>query len=178
VVSCKLVEWRPRHYGRFDQGLKSSLLLNATLEILHISGADNRATIRETEIDEHDRLSPIKELSLHHFRWEYSVHAATTFWNWSNLSRLELKEVPIKSFLQTVAPNYLVQLKEFTTDGYYRHRSEREEITDLISTLVLGIRALHKLILTCYVGDDKIVSAISKHGDTLHTLQLCVYHVF
>ena len=143
---------------------------------MHISGADNHATIRETDIDQHDRLSPIKELSLRQYEWEYSVHTATTFWNWSNLSRLELKEVPIKSFLQTVAPRYLVQLREFTTDGYYRHRSERKEITDLISILVPGIRALHKLILTCYVGDDKIVSALSKHGSTLHTLQLCVYY--
>ncbi|KAL2036899.1 hypothetical protein N7G274_010323 [Stereocaulon virgatum] len=176
VISCKLIEWRHWYYGKFDRSLKNSILLDTALETLSISGADRHATIRETDIDQCDQMPPIKELSLHQFEWDYSVVAATTFWNWSNVSRLELKEVPLKSFLQTVAPSYLVHLKEFTTDGHYRHRSEREEITNLISILVLGIRALQKLILTCYVGNDKIVAAVSKHGDTLHTLQLCVYH--
>ena len=172
LVSCNFVRWHSLSYENYG---KSLLLHNRQLETLHISGSDHYPTIPQAEIKHKDRMPQLQELVLHRFEWPYSAHMAVNFWDWSHLARLELKMVCIVLFLQTVTPEHLTQLQEFTTDGYCSNQSERIEATDLITTLVSSIRALKKLILTCNVGDEKCVSAVLKHGSTLRTLQLRIY---
>ena len=171
-TSLKFVEW-----DEFSYEYVSPLLLgNDQLKTLHIAGKYNGTIIAERDIGHRDCLPPIEELSLQNYDWDHSLSIINSFWNWTNLTCLELKRVPILHFLYTVPAENLAQLQIFRTDGYCLDESDWCQATRSLSDLISQIWSLHELRLTCNVGDQRCVSSIFRHGLTLHTLELRTYH--
>ncbi len=171
-ASLKFVEWDEYSY----QYVSPLLLGNARLKTLHIAGKYNGTVIAERDIEDHHRLPPIEELSLQNYVWDHSPPIIYHFWNWTNLTSLELKRVPILQFLHTVPATHLMQLQVFRTDGLCLNKSDWCEATQSLSDLISQISGLHELSLTCNVGDESCVLSILEHGPTLHTLELRSYH--
>ena len=171
-TSLKFVEW-----DEFSWEYVSPLLLgNDQLKTLHIAGKYNGTTIAEREIGDQDSLPPIEELSLQNYDWDYSPQIINSFWNWINLTSLELKRVPILHFLYTVPAEHLAQLKVFRTDGFCLDNSDWDQATRSLSDLISKIWGLHELSLTCNIGDQRCIFSLWGHGITLHTLELRSYH--
>ena len=171
-ASLKFVEW-----DEYSYLYVSPLLLgNVRLKTLHIAGKYNGTVIAEEDIEDHDRLPAIEELSLQNYVWDHSPPTVDNFWNWTNLTSLELRRVPILRFLYSVPAEYLVQLQVFRTDGLCLDSSDWREATHSLSDLISQILGLRELSLTCNVGDQRCVLAILEHGPTLQTLELRSYH--
>ena len=169
--SLKLVNWDEHTYSY----AKPLLLGNAGLKILHIAGNRKLTNIEEEDIGDEDCLPPIEELRLKNYKWDHSPSIIEGFWNWNNLTSLELEHVPIIRFCRTVSVDKLTQLKTFRTDGFCFDESNRDQATVLLSKMVSNIRGLNELSLTCNVGYQDCVSSILRHSKTLHTLELRSY---
>ena len=105
---------------------------NAELKTLHIAGDLNWTNIEEEDIRDEDFLPPIKELNLRNYEWDYSPLIIKSFWNWNNLTSLELECVLIIRFCQTVSVDKLTQLKTFRTDGFCFDESNWDQATELL----------------------------------------------
>ena len=171
-TSLKFVDW-----DEFSYEYVSPLLLrNDQLKTLHIAGTYNGTMIAERDIGDEDSLPPIEELSLQNYDWDHSQPIINTFWNWTNLTSLELKRVPILHFLYTVPAEHLAQLQVFRTDGFCLDNSDWSQATRSLADLISKIWGLYELRLTCNVGDHCCVLSLFGHGKTLHTLELRSYH--
>ena len=169
--SLKFVNWDEYSYSY----AKPLLLGNAGLKTLHIAGDLNWTNIEEEDIGDEDFLPPIEELNLRNYEWDHSPLIIESFWNWSNLTSLELECVPIIRFCRTVSVDKLIQLKKFRTDGFCFDESNWDQATELLSNIVSNIRGLHELSLTCNVGYQECISSVLRHSQTLRTLKLRSY---
>ena len=172
LTSLKFIDW-----DQYSYGYVSPLLLgNDRLKTLHIAGGYNGTMIEENDIGDQDSLPPIEELSLQNYDWDHSPPIINSFWNWTKLTILELKRVPILHFLYTVPAANLAQLQVFRTDGFCLDHSDWDQATRSLSDLISRIRHLHELSLTCNVGDQRIIFSLLGHGVTLNALELRSYH--
>ncbi|MCJ1458230.1 hypothetical protein MMC28_008601 [Mycoblastus sanguinarius] len=183
TISFKVAEWSSRcappppiNIERFNKYLvKKSILGRPILEILHLVSEDDCVSIDDRDIEGNDRLPPLKELVLKGYDWKHSPEVAITFWDWSRITYLDLRRVPICKFLQTVGAEHLLQLRTFMTDGYCAEREqEQAQATVLMCNLVSQIRSLERLSLTLSMGSE-CVSAILERGQNLHSLELRDY---
>ena len=171
-TSLKFVQWDEYSY----QYVSPLLLGNNQLKTLHIAGKYNGTMIDETDIGDLDSLPPIEELSLQNYDWDHSPPIINSFWNWTNLTSLGLRRVPILQFLDTVPTKHLAQLQVFKTDGFCLDNSEWDEATQSLSELLTNILSLRELSITCHVGDRRLIFSLLGHGATLRTLELRCYH--
>jgi len=171
--SCKTVAWCTKKYAK-----NKALFLQApNLKTLHLINKNLPSTrISNSNINKKDRLPPLEELKLVNYDWSHSPRKAVSFWNWSQLVRLQLFKVHIVLFLQTVPPQHL-KLQEFTTDDWRCTHAEGKEATRLICGLLTNIVALQRIDLICDVAEQAWVDAVCKHGPTLRTLQLLNYPI-
>ena len=172
LTCLKFVDWDEYSY----QYISPLLLGNHQLKTLHIAGKHTGTMIDEGGIGDQDSLPPIKELSLQNYDWDHSPMIITSFWNWTNLTVLELKRVPILHFLYTVPAENFARLQVFRTDGFCFDNSNWELATRSLSDLISKIWHLYELSLTCNVGDQSLLLSLLGHGATLHTLELRCYH--
>ena len=172
LTSLKFTEW-----DQFSYQYVSPLLLgNDQLKTLHIAGKYNGTMIEENDIGDQDSLPPVEELSLQNYDWDHSPPIINSFWNWSKLTVLELRRVPILHFLYTVPAENLAQLQVFRTDGFCLDNTDWDQATRSLSDLISKIRHLHELSLTCNVGEHRIILSVLGHGATLNALELRSYH--
>ena len=187
IVSCKVVEWYKGLVVPDTAALilKALILNKPALETLHLTSQDDSAKIPDHTVTVDERLSTVKELVLHGYNWKHSPTIAITFWNWTNITYLELMRVPIIPFLRTVTPDHLLQLRTFITDSHCDEIMEdRDEANDLLCNLVSQIRALERLEMKseleslkqiCRVSRTKCVFAIATQWKSLRSLNLQGY---
>lgn len=118
------------------------------------------------------KFPPFKELVLETRNWPFTSLNAQ-LWDWSRITHLELKKVPIIPFLQTMTSNFRL-LQSFKSDGLCE-KEERIEASQLLIKLLNGIDGLENLVLTCLVRQRGIIAAIAKQGPSLRSLRLRGY---
>lgn len=172
LTSFKTVNWQAPYHS----DIKDLLLGRPELETIHLVGEKQRivqdcVTFPDWAIQSREKLPPVKKLVLQNYFWGHSPHTAVNFWNWTQITHLELKDASINRFLKTVPPKHLEQLKTLVLLDH----SERSvtEVTKRMSSLVYKILALEKLTLKCKVR--RIVTTILKQGPSLRSLALREY---
>ena len=185
LVSCKIVNYS----GRGGWLLKEFLLGKENLKSLHLGCKGDDITIPDSAIKSRERLPAVKELVLCGYSWDHSPTTAVRFWNWTKITHLELRRVPIVPFLETVKPEHLVNLRTFKTDGCCPKGFSTSEGCHLLCELLWHIKALENLSISLrFEGEDvkeKLIHVISYHGTTLRSLELeqerdmssTIYHI-
>ncbi|KAL2036717.1 hypothetical protein N7G274_010589 [Stereocaulon virgatum] len=167
VSSLKIVRWtRPN-----DEHIRELLLATTQLEKLHLSRG-NSLWITSRSADRGFRMPAIRELVLHSYVWAQGPQDSINFWNWSNVTKLELLDMCTFRFLSGVPATQLAQLQVLVMDHRCQgvHQGMHVQITKMICNLLDQISSLVKLSLRCDV--QKILPAVLKHSPTLSWLQL------
>ena len=157
--------------------IQQSLLGKEDLEILHLSCTGPRVTVCDDAIQPSERMPAVKELVLDGYMWNHSPATAVNFWNWSRITHLELRRVPIIPFLSTVTPEHLVHLRTFKTDVFCPEIVPTFEGCKLLIRLLNGIKALENLSISLHIDridedlKGNLVRAISRHGGSLRSFQ-------
>ncbi len=176
LVSCKIIQYSDGpDMLEFGSPLKEFLLGKENLEILHLACRGYDDAVPDDAIRSYERMPAVKELVLCGYSWNHSPTTAVRFWNWSRITHLELRRVPIVPFLATVTPEHLVNLRTFKTDGCCPDDFSMVEGCYLLCGLLCGIKALENLSMSLnFEGEDlkaKLVRAISHHRTSLRSLE-------
>ncbi|KAL6713104.1 hypothetical protein ACLMJK_009225 [Lecanora helva] len=164
-LSCKLSGVESKG---FEANVKP-LLASSELKTLHIAGDGYIMHFKDRNVKPGERMPPIQELVLQRYCWDHSPQVAVNFWNWTNLRHLELREICMVSFLTSVPPERLLQLRVLVLDPRCILTPHESRASDLISVLVSKLRALE--VLDLRLAPSKILSGISKNGQTLKVLK-------
>ncbi|KAL6713103.1 hypothetical protein ACLMJK_009224 [Lecanora helva] len=169
VVSLKNTAFRP---SDFEANIKP--LLGCTgLQKLHLTGSHYSRAFRERDVPQNVRMPAIQELLLEHYCWDHSAKFVASFWDFSKLTHLELRDVCVVKFLKTVSLEHLRHLRTLVLDP--RCQSvEHVEVSNLVSTLLHKIDALENLKLRCRLL--QALPAITKHANTLRSLEFRSSH--
>lgn len=118
-----------------------------------------------------ERLPALQELVLDGYGWSHSNWAAVNFWDWSNITHLELWNTQVDRFLRTVPLQYLSGLRTFITDS--GARVDRGVGRDrLLCSLVRQTSRLEELRVKYDVEKSELLSAIARNGSCLRSLEL------
>lgn len=172
LSSCKMVDLD----GFTADRIKPLLMGRSELETLHLIGNRKLRSweylgFTDIRIGYDDRMSPVKELILQSYFWNHSPHNAVNFWNWTQVTHLELRDVCMMRFLKSVPPHHLLQLKTLVLDDHCP--GAIHEASDLMCDLVTNIKALENLSLKC--KPYKAIGPILRHGPTLRSLEIRDY---
>ena len=176
LVSCKIVGYSVTSNDRSP--LQDVFLGRDSLKILHLTCAGPGVMVSDDAILVSDRMPAIKELVLDGYMWSHSPATAVNFWNWSRITHLELRRVPIIPFLETVTPEHLIHLRTFKTDGFCPEIVFKFEGYKLVIRLLHEIKALKNLSISLHVDHidedlkNNLVRAISRHGRSLLSLEI------
>lgn len=128
LITLKLQGLVRRYPSQFDCRLKAFLLQCDQLNELHLVYLESGSRFLDEEIEQSERLPPIKQLYLRNYDWLHSPGPANNFWNWSRLTSLRLEKVNIIQFLESVLPENLLQLRSLTTDGHCERPVDRSKV--------------------------------------------------
>jgi hypothetical protein len=126
--------------------------------------------------DGDERLPPLKELSLRSYNWNHNTSEVRRHWDFSKIRRLDLVDVPLGPFLDSVLFTDFRNLRRLRLDDYSAHLplDRRQDITSNQYTLIKQITALVELEFTCHVQSFPI-DGISQHGSSLQRLRIRDY---
>lgn len=118
-----------------------------------------------------ERLPALQELVLDGYGWSHSNWAAVNFWDWSNITHLELRNTQVDRFLRTVPLQYLSGLRNLITDsGAQVDRGVGRD--RLLCSLVRQTSCLEELRVKYDVEKSELLSAIARNGSCLRSLEL------
>ena len=175
LVSCEIVNYSVSSDDRSP--LQDFLLGRENLERLHLTCIGPGINVSDNAIYPHERMPAIKELVLDGYMWNHSPATAVRFWNWSRITHLELRMVPIIPFLTTVTPEHLTNLRTFKIDGFCPEILFKFEGCEFLIRLLHGIKALEDLSIFLHIDridedlKEKLVHAISRHGRSMRSLE-------
>ena len=121
---------------------------------------------------ENANLPPLKKLILKDFNWNHSPRFATTFFDWTCMTHLELVRVPILPFLQSVDAKHLTGLQVFKTDGWKTQSTTQLPVQRLLADLIKAIKKLRSLQLKAASTGGSHMSRILRHKETLFELDM------
>jgi len=125
--------------------------------------------------DGDERLPPFKELSLRSYNWNHNTSEVRRHWDFSKIRRLDLADVPLGPFLDSVLFTDFRDLQRLRLDDFSAHLPDRrQDITSDQYTLIKQIKALVELELTCHVRSFPI-DGISQHAPSLQRLRIRDY---
>ncbi|KAI0395178.1 hypothetical protein F5Y17DRAFT_465878 [Xylariaceae sp. FL0594] len=160
--------------------LKGLLLKSSGLKALQYNDRGQGTHFVFNRDDE--RMPPFRELSLRSYNWNHSSAEVRRHWDFSQIRRLDLIDVPLSRFLDSVSFSDFRNLERLRLDDYSAHlparyHQRREEVTRKQHSLIKQIRGLVELELTCHVklfpiNDEEI---LSRHGPRLQRLRLRDY---
>lgn len=129
LVSFKSQGAVPRPEGsQVGHTLKDTLLACDKLKVLHLLNERSGFRFVDEDIGHNESLPALEELFLQGYFWLHTPSVATSFWNWTKLTSLRLEKVLIVNFLETVSPEYLLQLRSFATDGHCQSAVEHTKV--------------------------------------------------
>ncbi|KAI1300486.1 F-box domain-containing protein [Xylaria venustula] len=166
LVSLKMATPTPPLTARVES-LKGLLLNSPQLEMFwyHDRGQGTRFQLSGNE-----RLPPFKELSLRSYDWNHSPTDVRQHWDFSKIQSLEMVDVPLSPFLNSVDFADFDNLQTLHLDDFSMHLPERRrETTRKQYALIKKIRALINLRMTCDTGSFPI-AGILKHAQSLQSL--------
>ena len=173
--SCQIVNYSQP--SELWSPVKHFLLGKENLAVLHLTCTGPGIVISDDTIHPYERMPAVKELILDGYMWNHSPANAVRFWNWSRITHLELRRVPIIPFLSTVTPEHLVHLRTFKTDGFNPEILLKAEGCEYLIRLLNGIKALQNLSIFLHIDrtdedlKETLVRAISRHGKSLRSLE-------
>lgn len=174
LASLKTVRREPPILKGSRLAIKMMTLSRPNLKSLHLRNA-TLAGFKDSEIKPEERLPPIEELILQNYKWEHSPHVANSFWNWDEITCLELDGVDIGKFLETVPSQNLLGLQSLVMADLNQANKTTDRTVELLSNLLSRVRRLVVLELSIYCKFDKVVAALAKHGSSLRYLTLRGY---
>ena len=175
LVHCEIVNYSNSSADRTP--IQDFLLGKEKLEILHLTCTGSGVTVSDDAIQPYERMPAVKELVLDGYMWNHSPETAVRFWNWSRITHLELRMVPIIPFLATVTPEHLTNLRTLKVDGFCPEVVFKSEGCEFLIRLLDGIKALEHLNIFLHIDridedlKEKLVHAISRHGRSLRSLE-------
>lgn len=175
LASCKIINYS--HSSEELSPIQQFLLKKENLEILHLTCTGPGVTVSDDAIHPNERMPAIKELLLDGYEWNHSPATAVHFWNWSRITHLELRRVPIIPFLATVTPEHLTHLRTFKTDGFCPEIFFKFEGCEFLIRLLRGIKALEYLSISLHIDridedlKENLIRAICRHGRSLKSLE-------
>lgn len=169
LVSLKMAHPAPPLVTRLNS-LKHLLLSARQLETLHF---EDRGQGTQFDFAPHERLPPLRELTLRSYDWRHSAEEVSRHWDFSRITSLELISVPVFNFLNSVNFHELANLQTLHCEDFSAHLPDlRIEATRRLNLLVRSyIRALSTLQITVHTYHFP-VDALLSHARTLTTLRL------
>ena len=107
------------------------------------------------------RLPPIKDLTLR--AWPYEKNQVPEIWNFTQVKRLKLVEMPMQNFLDSLQPQSFANVTKL--------EYENTRCVSLLCRLVVDINHLEELDVIC-LAPTELIPALERHGDTLRILRL------
>ncbi|KAI1813150.1 hypothetical protein GGS20DRAFT_495969 [Poronia punctata] len=134
-------------------------------------------------LTQNERLPAFEELSLQSYDWDHTPTQVRTHWDFSAITRLDLIDVPLGPFLDSVSLADFRRLKRLRMDDFSSSSSSaagagahrREDVTRKMYVLITQIEALVELEMTCDVASFPVVDALTRHGDSLRRLRVRDY---
>ncbi|KAI1278849.1 F-box domain-containing protein [Xylaria sp. FL0933] len=174
LVSLKMATPTPPLTARVES-LKELLISSPRLETFWY---DDRGQGTRFELSGNERLPPFTELSLRSYDWNHSPSAVRQHWDFSKIRHLELVDVPLSPFLNSVVFADFQHLKTLRLDDFSMHVPDRrQETTRALYSLIKQIRALVDLQITCDIESFPI-DAILQHAQSLQSLRFRDYTGF
>ena len=173
--SCHIINYSPS--SEEWSPVQNFLVGKENLAVLHLTCTGPGVVIPDDVIHPYERMPAVKELVLDGYMWNHSPANAVRFWNWSRITHLELRRVPIIPFLATVTPEHLIHLRTFKTDGFNPEVLFKFEGCEFLIRLLHGIKALKNLSISLHIDrinealKENLVRAISRHGKSLRSLE-------
>jgi hypothetical protein len=125
-----------------------------------------------------ERLPAFRELSLRSYDWNHSSAAVYKHWDFSEIRHLEMVDVPLGPFLNSVLFSDFQELETLRLDDFSMHvPNGRRNTTRGQYILIKQIRALTDLKMTCHTQSFP-VDGISQHAPSLQSLRFRDYMGF
>ncbi|KAI1472314.1 uncharacterized protein F4812DRAFT_408366 [Daldinia caldariorum] len=122
-----------------------------------------------------ERLPPFEEILLRSYDWNHDADEVQRHWNFSQLRKLTLIDVPLYHFLTSVPFAELSDLETLHCEDFSTHTPDRrEDATRDLHRLVQGIKALCTITITCHTNLFPI-DAFLRHTDSLQALSFRDY---
>ncbi|KAI0434807.1 F-box domain-containing protein [Xylaria sp. FL1042] len=174
LVSLKMASPTPPLTARVES-LKGLLLNSPRLETFSY---DDRGQGTRFEFSGNERLPPFKELSLRSYDWNHSFAATRQHWDFSRIRHLEMIDVPLNPFLNSVVFADFQHLETLHLDDFSMHLPDtRRDTTRAQYSLIKQVRALVDLQITCDIESFPI-DGILQHAQSLQSLRFRDYTGF
>lgn len=174
LVSLAMAAPTPPLTARIES-LKGLLLNSRRLETFWY---EDRGQGTRFEFSGNERLPPFRELSLRSYDWNHSGAAVQQNWDFSKIRHLEMVDVPLNPFLNSVSFADFQHLEALRLDDSNMHLPNiQRDTTKGQYILVKQIRALAELSLTCDTQSFP-VDGILRHGQSLRSLRFRDYTGF
>ncbi|KAI0487397.1 F-box domain-containing protein [Xylaria cf. heliscus] len=157
------------------ESLKGLLLNSPRLETFRY---DNRGQGTQFEFSSNERLPAFKELSLRSYDWNHSSTTVRQHWDFSRIRRLEMVDVPLYPFLNSVYFADFQHLDTLRLDDFSAHLpNRRPDTTRGQYLLIKQIQGLVELKITCHIPSFPI-DGILQHAHSLRNLRFRDYTGF
>ncbi|KAI1181065.1 F-box domain-containing protein [Nemania sp. FL0916] len=157
-------------------GSLKDLLLNSRQ--LDTFWYEDRGQGTQFEFNGSERLPPFQDLSLRSYDWNHDALAARQHWDFAKIRRLELVNVSVSRFLNSVSFADFQDLEILRLDDYSPQLSNTQlDATRSQYALIKQIRALTDLRITCHTQSFPI-DGILHHAQSLQNLRFRDYTGF
>ncbi|KAI0458501.1 F-box domain-containing protein [Xylaria acuta] len=157
------------------ESLKGLLLESPRLETFRY---DDRGQGTQFGFSGNERLPAFKELSLRSYHWNHSSTTVLQHWDFSRIRRLEMIDVPLGPFLNSVCFADFQHLDTLRLDDFSAHPPNRRPDTTRGQYLFIKqIRALIDLKITCHIPSFPI-DGILQHARSIRSLRFRDYTGF
>ncbi|KAI0912210.1 F-box domain-containing protein [Ustulina deusta] len=174
LVSLKMATPTPPLTARVES-LKGLLLNSPRLETFSYN---DRGQGTRFELSGNERLPPFRELSLRSYDWDHSSTTVRQHWDFSKIRHLEMVDVPLSPFLNSVLFTDFQHLKTLRLDDFSMHLpNRRRDTTRGQYILIKQIQALVDLQITCDIESFPI-DGILQHAQSLQSLRFRDYTGF
>ncbi|KAI3327141.1 F-box domain-containing protein [Xylariaceae sp. AK1471] len=171
LVSLKMATPTPPLTARVES-LKGLLVNSPRLETFWY---EDRGQGTQFRFSGNERLPALKELSLRSYDWNHSSSAVYQHWDFSEIRRLELVDVPLGPFLSSVLFTDFQDLETLRLEDFSMHLPDnRRDTTRGQYILIKQIRALIDLKMTCHTRFFA-VDGILQHAPSLQSLSFRDY---
>ncbi|KAI0503017.1 F-box domain-containing protein [Xylaria bambusicola] len=174
LVSLKTATPTPPLTARVES-LKGLLVNSPRLETFWY---DDRGQGTRFELRGNERLPPLRDLSLRSYDWNHGPNTVRRHWDFSEIRHLELVDVPLGPFLNSVLFTDFRHLKTLRLDDSSMHLPNRpRDTTRGQYALIKQIKALDDLQTICDIESFPI-DGILQHAKNLQSLRFRDYTGF
>lgn len=121
------------------------------------------------------KMPAVRDLVLENYDWRHDRQDTKSLWNWTRIVRLELRNVPLLSFLRTVVIEEFVNLQDFTTDECkLLDMDQYDEAISGLCRLISTAKTFRRLRTQNLniTENPPCIAALQKHSETLFELSL------